>query len=287
VEQTGNEEQIIREIMNTLARSARHMADKIRNTFPRYLRYILMYRDIFGFDTQQVSLGTIEDKKIFLIHSSITEPNYDPNNYLVSGLKDFFSINEAFYPTYLMSGIECYIQSEPSQSTGVNVSGSTVSVYSGVEAIEDKDLGKVTCVKKTSIRFSDEITSEVNVNPNDLFTTSINTINRIRNDHSALRNDFINTYGFEPGDITLTGNEVMLSTLFDLNMSTTLRDLVQKVFSGVIPNQTPELMGLGLLYGSQPDLVFSYDDNEKILVLGHPHKVSSGDCLKYSIIKYS
>jgi hypothetical protein len=285
VEQTGNEEQIIREIMNTLVSSARYMADEVRNTFSNY---VSMYRDALGFDTQQVSLDIVEsNKRIFLIHSSITEPNYDPDNYLVSGLKDFFSINEAFYPTYLMSGIECYMQSEPSQSTGVNVSGSTVSVYSGVGAIEDKDLGKVTCVKKASIRFSDEITSEVNVNPNDLFTTSINTINRVRNDHNALRNDFVNTYGFEPGDITLTGNEVMLSTLFDLKMSTTLRDLVQRVFSGVIPNQTPELMGLGLLYGSQPDLVFSYDDSEKILVLGHPHKVSSGDCLKYSIIKYS
>ncbi len=79
----------------------------------------------------------------------------------------------------------------------------------------------------------------------------------------------------------------MLSTLFDLSMSSTMRDYIQRVFSSIVPGQTPELMGLGLLCGAQPDLVFSYDDMERILVLGHPHKVSSGDCLKYSIIKYT
>ena len=284
MEQVGNEEQIIREIMNALSGSARYMADEIRSSFSKYVD---IYRGVSGFETQQVSLGTVEgDKRVFLIQSSITEPNYNPGNYLVNAFKGFFNIDEDFYPTYLMGGIECYMQSTPSSSTGVRASGSMLSVYNGVETVEDKDMGQVICAKKASIRFSSEVSTEVNVNPADIFKASMDVINNVRGKFGNMRDDFVSTYGFEPGDITLTGNEVMLSTLFDLNMSSTMRDYIQKVFASVVPNQVPELMGLGLLCGSQPDLVFSYDDSEKILVLGHPHKVSSGDCLKYSIIKY-
>lgn len=246
-----------------------------------------IYRSVSGFETQQVSLGTVENKRVFLIQSSITEPNYDPGNYLVSAFKNFFNISENFYPTYLMGGIECYMQSAPSEPVGVKVSGSMVSVYNGVENVEDKDMGQVVCARKASIKFSDNVTSEVGANPSDLFRAAFEVINNVRNRFSGMRDDFVNTYGFEPGDITLTGNEVMLSTLFDLSMSSTMRDYLQRVFSSVVPGQVPELMGLGLLCGAQPDLVFSYDDMERILVLGHPHKVSSGDCLKYSIIKYA
>ncbi|MGC8607782.1 MAG: hypothetical protein ACP5GZ_01920 [Vulcanisaeta sp.] len=282
--QVGNEEQIIKEIMNALSGSARYMADEIRSTFSKYVD---IYKGVSGFETQQVSLGTVENsKRVFLIQSSITEPNYDSNNYLVNAFKGFFNINENFYPTYLMGGIECYMQSSPSEPSGVKVSGSMVSAYNGVESVEDKDMGQVICAKKASIRFSDNVGGEVSVNPSDLFRVALDVINNVRSKFSGIRDDFVNTYGFEPGDITLTGNEVMLSTLFDLNMSSTMRDYIQRVFSSIVPEQTPELMGLGLLCGAQPDLVFSYDDAEKILVLGHPHKVSSGDCLKYSIIKY-
>ncbi len=281
--QVGSEEQIIREIMNALTGSARYMADEIRSTFSKYVD---IYRGVSGFETQQVSLGTVENKRVFLIQSSITEPNYDPGNYLVNAFKGFFNINESFYPTYLMGGIECYMQSSPNETSGIRVSGSMVSVYNGVETVEDKDMGQVVCAKKASIRFSDEVPGEVNASPSDLFRLALEVINNVRGRFGNMRDDFVNIYGFEPGDITLTGNEVMLSTLFDLNMSSTMRDYIQKVFSSVVPNQVPELMGLGLLCGAQPDLVFSYDDAERILVLGHPYKASSGDCLKYSIIKY-
>ncbi|WP_243665403.1 hypothetical protein [Vulcanisaeta sp. JCM 16159] len=145
----------------------------------------------------------------------------------------------------------------------------------------------MVCAKKVSIKFSDNVTSDVSASPGDLFKAAFDVINSVRGRFVNLRDDFINTYGFEPGDITLTGNEVMLSTLFDLSMSSTMKDYIQRVFSSIVPGQVPELMGLGLLCGAQPDLVFSYDDMERILVLGHPHKVSSGDCLKYSIIKYA
>ncbi|WP_054841795.1 hypothetical protein [Vulcanisaeta distributa] len=283
--QVGNEEQIIREIMNALSGSARYMADEIKGTFSKYVD---IYRSVSGFETQQISLGTVENKRVFLVQSSITEPNYDPGNYLVNAFKGgFFNINENFFPTYLMGGIECYMQSAPSESTGVKVSGSMVSIYNGVESVEDKDMGQVVCAKKASIKFSDNVTSEVSASPGDLFRVAFDVINNVRNRFSGIRDDFVNTYGFEPGDITLTGNEVMLSTLFDLSMSSTMRDYIQRVFSSIVPGQVPELMGLGLLCGAQPDLVFSYDDMERILVLGHPHKVSSGDCLKYSIIKYA
>ncbi|WP_243674920.1 hypothetical protein [Vulcanisaeta distributa] len=117
---------------------------------------------ISGFESQQISLGTVENKRVFLVQSSITEPNYDPpNNYLVNAFKGFFNIDENFFPTYLMGGIECYMQSAPSESTGVKVSGSMVSIYNGVESVEDKDLGQVVCAKKASIKFSDNVTSEV------------------------------------------------------------------------------------------------------------------------------
>ncbi len=282
--QSGNEEQIIREIMNALSGSARYMADEIKSTFSRYMD---IYRGVSGFETQQVSLGTVENsKRIFLIQSSVTEPNYDSGNYLVNAFKGFFSIDENFYPTYLMGGIECYMQSSPSEPIGIKVGGSMVSIYNGVESVEDKDMGQVVCAKKASIRFSDNVNGEVTANPSDLFKAALYVLNNVRGKFNNIRDDFVNTYGFEPGDITLTGNEVMLSTLFDLNMSSTMRDYIQKVFSSVVPGQTPELVGLGLLCGAQPDLVFSYDDAERILVLGHPHKVNSGDCLKYSIIKY-
>ena len=282
--QVGNEEQVIREIMNALSGSARYMADEIKSTFSKYVD---IYRSVSGFETQQVSLGTVENKRVFLIQSSITEPNYDSGNYLVNAFKNFFNISENFYPTYLMGGIECYMQSAPSEPVGVKVSGSMVSVYNGVENVEDKDMGQVVCARKASIKFSDNVTNEVNASPGDLFRAAFDVINNVRNKFGSIRDDFVNTYGFEPGDITLTGNEVMLSTLFDLSMSSTMRDYLQRVFSSIVPGQVPELMGLGLLCGAQPDLVFSYDDMEKILVLGHPHKVSSGDCLKYSIIKYA
>ncbi|WP_243665404.1 hypothetical protein [Vulcanisaeta sp. JCM 16159] len=138
--QVGNEEQIIKEIMNALSGSARYMSDEIRSTFSKYVD---IYRGISGFETQQVSLGTVENsKRVFLIQSSITEPNYDPNNYLVNAFKGFFNIDENFFPTYLMGGIECYMQSAPSESTGVKVSGPMVSIYNGVESVEDKDLGR-------------------------------------------------------------------------------------------------------------------------------------------------
>ncbi len=137
--QVGNEEQIIREIMNALSGSARYMADEIKGTFSKYVD---IYRSVSGFETQQVSLGTVENKRVFLIQSSITEPNYDPNNYLVNAFKNYFNINENFYPTYLMGGIECYMQSTPSEPTGVKVSGSMVSIYNGVENVEDKDMAR-------------------------------------------------------------------------------------------------------------------------------------------------
>lgn len=140
VAQVGNEEQIIKEIMNALSGSARYMSDEIRSTFSKYVD---IYRGISGFESQQISLGTVENKRVFLVQSSITEPNYDPpNNYLVNAFKGFFNIDENFFPTYLMGGIECYMQSAPSESTGVKVSGSMVSIYNGVESVEDKDLVK-------------------------------------------------------------------------------------------------------------------------------------------------
>ncbi len=128
----------------------------------RFLSTLIFTGGISGFESQQISLGTVENKRVFLVQSSITEPNYDPpNNYLVNAFKGFFNIDENFFPTYLMGGIECYMQSAPSESTGVKVSGSMVSIYNGVESVEDKDLGQVVCAKKASIKFSDNVTSEV------------------------------------------------------------------------------------------------------------------------------
>lgn len=283
MEQAGDEERAIREVLNALSTSARYMADEIRSSFSRYID---LYKAVSGFETQQVNIGTVEGKRVFLIQSSITEPNYSPDNYLVKAFNGFFRIDENLYPTYLMGGIECYVGSTPSMQVGTRAGGQILSVYNGAETIDDKDMGQVTCVRKASIKFSDEAPREVNADAADLFRAVIDVINNVRGRFSNVREDFVNTYGFEPGDITLTGGEVMLSTLFDLSMSSTMRDYVQKIFASVVPNQVPELLGLGILCGAQPDLVFSYDDAEGILVIGHPHKVSSGDCLKYSIIKY-
>ncbi|WP_243674919.1 hypothetical protein [Vulcanisaeta distributa] len=43
--QVGNEEQIIKEIMNALSGSARYMSDEIRSTFSKYVD---IYRGYFG-----------------------------------------------------------------------------------------------------------------------------------------------------------------------------------------------------------------------------------------------
>lgn len=281
--QVGDEERIIRDVMNVLTSSAKYMVNEVKNAFSRYID---IYRGISGFESEQVSFGSKGNARSFVIQSSITEPNYDINNYLVNAFKGFVNIDENFYPTYLMNGIECFIESEAPRPNTLETSERMVTVYGEGSSLDDESMGHINCVRRASVRFSQEIPGDLHIDPVELLNVSSNTMNTVRGKYSGMRNDFLETYGFEPGDITLTGNEVMLSTVFDLNISSAMREYIQKIFENVIPNQVPELMGIGLLCGTVPDLVFSYDDTERILVIGHPHKVSSGDCLKYSIIKY-
>ncbi len=267
--------------MNALTSSARYMVNEVKGAFSRYLE---ISRNALGFETEQVSFSS-RGNGSFIIQSSITEPNYNENNYLVSALKGLVSIDEDFYPTYLMSGIECFVGSEAPKTP--EVSNYMVTAYGEGSSVDDENLGHVNCARRVSVRFSGEVPSNLSLDSNELFNIALNVISTVRSKYSSIREGFLETYGFEPGDITLTGSEVMLSTVFDLGISKAMKEYIQKIFENVIPNQVPELMGVGLLCGSPPDLVFSYDDAERILVIGHPHRVSAGDCLKYSIIKYT
>jgi len=310
-------DRLIREVLNALSTAAQIMADWIRSSYPRYID---LFKAVFGFETQEfefpstfsqmvssiIESGNFSDilseiseiynelSRTFFIESSITEPDYSPDNYLVRAFNEFFNIDENSYPIAITGTIACTVGSESlvssrevstivSEITGVPV----LLVDDGVAGvINDKDMGQVTCGKKASIKFSGEVPREVNADAADLFRAVVDVMNNVRGRFSNLRNDFVNTYGFEPANIRLGGGVVMLDTSFDLSISSEIRDYIQRLFAGVVPNKETVKLSLGIMCGVPPGPAISYDDAEGTLTIGYPHKVSSGDCMKYSIIKY-
>ena len=170
---------------------------------------------------------------------------------------------------------------------GTMASGDTLLVNNGAEIVNDRDMGQVTCNKIARIKFSSVAPREVNADAADLFRAAVDVINNVRNRFSNLREDFVNTYDFEPANIGLgLGNTVMLYTSFNLNMSSAVRDKIQDLFAIFVPGKKPVQLTLGIMCGIPPRLMLSYDNAEETLHVGHPHKVGSVDCVKNAIIKY-
>jgi hypothetical protein len=284
-----------------------------------FSKYIDLYKAVFGFESQQVKflsaeafeivsraasslrelgyspdsyvLGEIYNiaSRAFEIKSSIVEPNYSSDNYLVRAFNRFFNIDKNSYPIQVEGSIACTVglaPSTPSMLVGTMASGNTLLVNNGAEIINDRDMGQVTCNKIARIIFSSVAPREVNADAANLFRAAVDVINNVRNRFSNLREDFVNTYDFEPANIGLgLGNSVMLYTSFDLNMSSTVRDKIQELFAIFVPGKKPVQLTLGIMCGVPPRYLFGYDTTDETLHIGHP-KVGSRDCVKNAIINY-
>jgi hypothetical protein len=282
-----------------------------------FSKYIDLYKAVFGFESQQVKFLSAETFQItsraasllrelgypldsyvlwkiynmasrtFEIKSSIVESNYSPDNYLVRAFNRFFNIDKNSYPIQVEGSIACTVGSTPDMMVGTIASGDTLLVNNGAEIINDSNMGQVTCSKIARIKFSSVAPREVNADAADLFRAVIDVINNVRNRFSDLREDFVNTYDFEPANIGLgLGSSVMLYTLFDLNMSSTVRDKIQELFAIFVPSKKPVQLTLGIMCGVPPRYLFGYDTADGTLHIGHPHRVGSKDCVKNAIINY-
>jgi hypothetical protein len=297
-----------------LSSLARTLVDElIRRGFSRYID---LYKAVFGFESQQVKfygtsafqitsrtasllrelgypldsyvLGEIYNiaSRTFEIKSSIVEPNYSPDNYLVRAFNRFFNIDKNSYPIQVEGSIACTVGSTPDMLVGTIASGDTLLVNNGAEIINDRDMGQVTCNKIARIKFSSVAPREVNADAADLFRAAVDVINNVRNRFSNLREDFVNAYDFEPANIGLRlGSSVMLYTSFDLNMSSTVRDKIQKLFAIFVPGKKPVQLTLGIMCGVPQRYLFGYDTADETLHIVHP-KVGSRDCVKNALIDY-
>jgi hypothetical protein len=161
-----------------------------------------------------------------------------------------------------------------------------VVVTGGSTTVREGALGITTCIRRAMVRFSGNPQQPQGVEPGDLMSALGKVVEDARSARSSIFNEFRSLYGFEPGDITLAGNEVMLNTLFDLNVFPKVKDEVEKLFKPIVPSGSPVMLGVGILCGGINEPVFSYDSNEEILVLGLPHDFQGGNCLRHALIKY-
>jgi len=278
-----NEEEVIRRILDTVSSVSSYMGSELYTTLGGFMD---IYRDSYGFSTVQVSFASEGGRRFFTLHLSLTEPTYDPNNYMVRRLSRWFHSSESHYPTSLVNGLECHPGLGEETKVGVEYQGGSVVVTEGSVTVNDSTLGSVTCLKKAMVNFTGEPERPEDLSPRDLMIALSKIVEEARASRSGLFDEFKSLYGFEPGDITLTRNEVMLNTIFDLNMFPSTKSEVERLFRPIVPSGSPVMLGVGILCGSINEPVFSYDSNEDVLVVGLPHEVKGINCLRHILIKY-
>lgn len=278
-------EQVIEGVLRALSTVAGYLGTELRGIFGRFLG---AFREIYGMDTVQVGLGVKGGKRYFAPQVSLTELSYSQGNHMVNALGGLFPITGERYPMTSVNLLECYPGSgDLGVTSGLSAqSGDTIEVLGGAFLVEEGAFGVTTCLKKSIVKFSSVIPEPQGVGAEEVQGALLRAWRGIREANEDMYREYERLLGFGPGDITVTGNEVMMNTAFDLGLFPRMRNEVERLFRPIIPSGSPSLLGIGILCGRVSEPIFTYDEGESLLIVAAPYQVEGRECLRHALIKY-
>jgi hypothetical protein len=281
---TGYDERVVRNLVDTLSEIAK---DEIKEQIKKRLSsYLKLYKKVYGFETYRISKGP---NGISL--SAILTESYSPNNHLVKAFKKLLPIDEYVYPSDLNAYVICSKESkEPAEGVKVNeltAPSTLVTVYNGVEEMDDEEMGRLTCKKIVDIIFTGRVNLN-NVGAADLFKAAVEAMRSARDDLDDLRKGYVKAYGIEPAAIQTTTRlgetETLLATLIGLDMLGRVREYVIAALYHDVPYKNPDSITLGMNCGPVSGYVYTVYNYQ--VIIGRPYLVGVTPCIKHVVIWY-